>query len=48
MAEHEENNIYELWDAEITYGCKCDPGYMGADCSQRYCPSGFDPLYLDG
>ena len=20
-----DNNIYELWDRDITYGCDCDP-----------------------
>merc|ERR1711988_85989 len=28
-------------------GCECDPGYYGADCSQRKCKVGVDPLYLD-
>merc|ERR1711988_290194 len=28
-------------------GCKCDPGYSGADCSGRMCKYGIDPLYID-
>ena len=28
-------------------GCDCDAGYDGADCSQRDCKYGVDPLYLD-
>lgn len=34
---------YTVWDAEITYGCVCDPGYTGPDCSLRECPHGDDP-----
>jgi len=26
-------------------GCVCDPGYKGADCSQKVCKAGADPLY---
>lgn len=36
---------YDLWDAEISRACVCDPGFTGADCSLRVCPSGVDPLY---
>jgi len=32
------------WDASRIYGCKCDVGYTGYDCSLRQCPSGDDPL----
>jgi hypothetical protein len=32
------------WDAWKIQGCQCDPGYEGADCSSRICPSGDDPL----
>merc|ERR1719240_2044960 len=28
-------------------GCDCDAGYFGADCSQRQCKHGIDPLYFD-
>lgn len=31
------------WDANSVYGCKCDSGYGGYDCSERVCPSGDDP-----
>ena len=27
---------YTLWDADIFYGCKCDPGYVGDACDN--CP----------
>lgn len=36
------------FDAELSYGCKCDNGFRGPDCSQRECPSGPDPLGGDG
>lgn len=32
------------YDGAQQYGCKCDSGYRGADCSQTECPSGEDPL----
>lgn len=35
---------YDNWDAEKLWGCKCDRGYFGYDCSLRKCPSGDDPL----
>lgn len=36
--------IYNLWDADKIYGCQCDNGFYGYDCSQRVCPKGDDPL----
>eukprot|EP00607_Mallomonas_marina_P010923 CAMPEP_0182422812 /NCGR_PEP_ID=MMETSP1167-20130531/8612_1 /TAXON_ID=2988 /ORGANISM="Mallomonas Sp, Strain CCMP3275" /LENGTH=592 /DNA_ID=CAMNT_0024601197 /DNA_START=334 /DNA_END=2112 /DNA_ORIENTATION=+ len=33
-----------IWDANMIYGCVCDTGYYGPDCSQRRCPTGDDPL----
>jgi len=47
LAKMDSGNIYELWDADSTMGCKCDPGYTGADCSQKLCKYGNDPLYFD-
>jgi len=41
------NNIYKLWDEGATMGCVCDGGYEGADCSEKICKYGADPLYLD-
>jgi len=34
----------DAWDADYSYGCKCDYGYRGPDCSMRECPSNTDPL----
>lgn len=36
---------YQLWDAQITRGCKCDPSYYGVSCSKRRCRVGVDPMY---
>jgi len=37
--------VYDTpWDADRIYGCVCDLGYSGADCSLRQCPYGDDPL----
>jgi len=47
LAAADNNNIYELWDRDVTMGCECDAGYYGADCSARRCKTGVDPLYLD-
>jgi len=47
LAEDDFDNIYALWDKDMTMGCKCDPGYSGADCSGRMCKYGIDPLYVD-
>jgi hypothetical protein len=35
---------YLLWDGDKSMSCKCDPGYGAADCSERQCPKGDDPL----
>ena len=32
------------WDADMIYGCHCDEGYTGHDCSVRLCPTGDDPM----
>jgi len=36
------------WDAEYQYGCKCDDGFRGPDCSLIECPSTADPLNGEG
>jgi len=37
-------NTYALWDAQKIQGCVCDALYEGADCAERTCPRGDDPL----
>lgn len=32
------------FDAEVQYGCVCDSGRLGSDCSILACPSGADPM----
>ena len=32
------------WDAKYSYGCKCDDGFRGPDCSLIECPSVDDAL----
>jgi len=34
---------YTLWDADQIFGCVCDVGFEGADCSQQSCEKGDDP-----
>jgi hypothetical protein len=37
--------VYETpWEAEQFFGCLCDDGYAGHDCSVRTCARGDDPL----
>jgi copper chaperone CopZ len=31
------------WDAHRVFGCLCDKGFEGFDCSERMCPTGDDP-----
>jgi hypothetical protein len=40
------NNAY-TWDGKRIYGCLCDPGFSGYDCSLRTCPMGDDPGTYD-
>merc|ERR1719352_1545278 len=35
------------WDHDKMYGCLCDEGYEGYDCSLRACPRGDDPRTID-
>ena len=32
------------WDASMIYGCTCDVGFGGPDCSARTCATGDDPM----
>lgn len=36
------------YDRTKEFGCKCDVGYRGADCSEVECPSNKDPLGGEG
>jgi hypothetical protein len=44
FSDYNSTSNYNEWDADMLYGCKCDPGYTGVDCKQHMCPSGPDPL----
>lgn len=47
IAKLDHGNLYKLWDRRSTMGCICDSGYGAADCSQKLCKWGVDPLYMD-
>ena len=32
------------WDSGLHYGCKCDVGFRGPDCSLAECPTSEDPM----
>jgi len=34
----------EAWDANMQYGCLCDVGFRGVDCSNAECPTSYDPM----
>lgn len=34
---------YTLWDADVSFGCQCDPGWSGHDCTIKSCDKGLDP-----
>lgn len=38
----DDPNNHFTWDAHRVFGCKCDEGYSGYDCSLRDCPKGND------
>lgn len=38
----DDPNNTDTWDSNRIYGCLCDPGYFGYDCSLKKCPSGDD------
>ena len=38
------STTYALWDADKIFGCVCDPGFTGYDCSLQTCPFGDDPF----
>lgn len=47
LAYADNQNVYELWDRDVTMGCECDPGFSGPDCSERLCKYAVDQLYMD-
>lgn len=34
---------YTEWDADMMFGCVCDPGWEGSACDKKSCPRGDDP-----
>merc|ERR1712038_1857789 len=34
----------DAWDAGLQYGCLCDVGFRGVDCSLLECPTSYDPM----
>jgi hypothetical protein len=53
LADNTRNHLseqfsYNQWDADKLFGCVCDSGWSGYDCSLRVCPRGDDPLTTAG
>jgi hypothetical protein len=42
------STTYTEWDADRVFGCVCDSGYTGYDCSENTCARGADPLWPTG
>merc|ERR1719456_1810267 len=34
----------DAWDAGMQYGCLCDIGFRGVDCSEIECPTAYDAM----
>ena len=47
LATADFDNVYRLWDKDVSMGCKCEPGYSGPSCADKMCKYGVDPLYDD-
>jgi len=41
---HAAQGTDPTWDMKAISACVCDGGFSGADCSQRVCPFGDDPM----
>mmetsp|Transcript_22883 Transcript_22883/g.26333 ORF Transcript_22883/g.26333 Transcript_22883/m.26333 type:complete len:559 (+) Transcript_22883:62-1738(+) len=49
LSVESKRHTYEnVWDSNKIYGCICDEGFSGYDCSIRNCPRGDDPLTPGG
>jgi hypothetical protein len=44
LASDASETYTQAWDQNKHFGCKCDIGYRGPDCSLQECPSSYDPL----
>ena len=47
LAAMDSDNLYMLWDKDITMGCMCEPGFTGPTCAEKTCKYGVDPMYID-
>lgn len=47
-SQSEQFAYNQVWDGDKLFGCVCDVGWTGFDCSLRVCPTGDDPLTTDG
>ena len=46
LSAMDNENIYRLWDEDVTMGCKCDPGFEGTYIFRLLFISFFYSLYL--
>ena len=40
LAAADNDNVYLLWDKEVSMGCVCEPGYDGPTCANKMCKYG--------
>lgn len=48
FAEEGGARYHGAWDSGLQFGCLCDSGYRGNDCSLQECPSDTDPNQFEG
>jgi len=48
FAEEAGARYYGAWDSGLQFGCLCDSGFRGNDCSLQECPSDSDPNMFQG
>ena len=46
LSRESQQHQYDSWDADKLFGCKCDSGYTGYDCSVRTCPTGENAMNI--
>jgi len=46
QAAYLQGYSYSDWDADMIYGCSCQPGWQGIACEKKSCVKGDDPVTI--